>query len=460
MKKLKALLSAMLMLSTVLVFSGCGSDDSSSSISNPMDEGKKQSLTEVAKESGLLTGELSNKNIKWLASWDINPDGTGKKTPADLTLFQEIYGGNIEYYHSEFGQRYSDLGTYISSGEGIDFFYAGDLDAFPSGVLKDQFVSIDDYIDFDSELWKDVKVANDQFIWGGKHYIAVAQATGDNVACIYNRKTIQEAGLEDPAKLYEEGEWDWHAFEDMLEKFVDVDNKHYGIDSWWFEFGLMNTVGVPPVGIEDGKLRSYIDTEEMERVQNWMYELYQKGYIAIGVGDYGWTSRPQYIGEGKLLFYPQGLYALYATKDQWTKQFGEDVFFVPMPKDPNADEYYIPVGIEAYAYVNGGQNPEGVTKFLDCKRFCITNETACEIADSIFIDDYGWTQEMVDMRTEMNRLGAEHPIFDLSRGVSTDCAELLDSYLRNSSRGTPWNETFGEINETVKNYINEVNKNA
>ncbi|MBR4627705.1 MAG: extracellular solute-binding protein [Ruminococcus sp.] len=457
MKKIKAFLSAMLMVSAMFAVTGCGGSDSS--YDNPMDEDKKNSLTKTAEASGLLGGELENKNIKWLSNWDINPDATGKKTPADLVLFQEIYGGNIEYYSCDDNNRYSKLAEYVSSGKGIDFFYAGDFDVFPKFTLKgsDYFAPIDDYIDFDSELWKDAAPANDQLVWGGKHYLAVIQATGDNVACIYNRKTVQEAGLSDPADLYANGEWTWDAFEEMLEKFVDTGNDRYGIDSWFFEFGLMNTIGVPPVGIEDGKLRSYIDTPQMERVQNWIYDLYQKGYIAIGVGDYGWESRPQYIGEGKLLFYPAGLYELYMTRDKWTQKFGEDAAFVPMPKDPKADAHYIPVGMEAYAFVKGGQNPEGVAKYLDCKRFCMINSEAKSIADSIFVDDYGWSQEMVDMREEMNRLGNEHPTFDLSKGVSADCGELLNNALRNTARGKPWNETFAEIEGPVKNYIDEVN---
>ena len=462
MRKIKAVLSAIIVMSSVFAATSCSSGSSSSKYDNPMDENKKKTLTEVARESGLLTGELENKKITWLSDWDINPDSTGKKTPADLALFQEIYGGEIIYEGCTFENRLELLSKSVNSGLGYDFFYAGNLDVFPKFTLKDSsyFVPAEDYIDFDSELWKGAKACNDQLIWGGKHYIAVTQATGDNVACVYNRKTLQEAGLDDPADLYADGEWDWDAFEEMLEKFVDNDNNRYGIDGWFFEFGLMNTIGVPPVGIEDGKLKSNIGTEAMERVQNWMYDMYQKGYIAIGYGDYGWEDKPQYIGEGKLLFYPVGLYEFYKEKDQWQEKFGEDVAFVPMPKDPKADKHYIPVGMEGYAFIKGGSNPEGVAKYLDCKRFCIINDEAREIADSIFIDDYGWTEEMVEMREEMNRLGNENPTFDLSKGVSADCGTLLNDSLRLTARGTPWNETYDSISKQVEKYISEVNESA
>ncbi len=467
MNKTKIFIASLLLTASVFAVTGCGKASDSkgtaqeSKITNPMDQDKIDELNKSAADAGdLLTGELENKTIKWLSDWDINPDGTGKKTPADLQLFQDVYGGKVEYIQCTYAERYDKLAQSVSSGEGIDFFYAGNLDAFPKGVIRGMFAPIDDYIDFDSPLWEDVQEVNDQFMWDGKHYVAAAQTTGDNVAVVYNRKTVQEAGLDDPADLYANGDWTWDTFEGMLESFCDPDNQRYGIDGWWFEFGLMNTIGVPPVGMQDGKLVSNIGDPAMERVQNWMYDLYQNGCIAIGVGDYGWEAKPNYIGEGKLLFYPVGLYEFYTTPDQWKGKFGDDAFFVPMPKDPEADEYYIPSGVEAYAFVKGGQNPEGVAKYLDCKRFTYTNEEAKAVADSIYVDDYGWTQEMVDMRNEMNDLSTENPVIDLSKGVSADCGDLLDSSLRLTTRGTPWNETYDSIAATVETYINEVNNNT
>ena len=54
------------------------------------------------------------------------------------------------------------------------------------------FVPYDNYIDLDSELWADVKDANDAMMWNGGHYMAIVEVTGDNCAIIYNRKTMDE----------------------------------------------------------------------------------------------------------------------------------------------------------------------------------------------------------------------------------------------------------------------------
>ena len=460
MKKTKAFIAAILVASASISATSCGSKDSGKKkYDKDLDTSTRDTIKNLAMEDERLTGELENKTIKWLSTWDINPDGTGKNVPIELAVFQERYGGNIEFYQVDWENRYEKLAECINSGEGIDFFPANDKDAFPKGAVRQMFVPIDDYIDFSSPLWEDVQEFNDNVQWNGSHYMAVVQPTGDNCAVIYNKKTIQEAGLEDPADLYAKDEWTWDAFEDMLNAFVDPASQHYGIDGWWFEFGLMNTTGVPAISLENGMLVNNLGSEGMERAQNFLYDLYSAGNIAIGSGDYGWEAKPSYIAEGKTLFYPCGLYEFYMESKQWKKNFGEDAFFVPMPRDPDADDYYIPVGMDSYVFVKGGSNPEGVAKYLDCKRYTLLSSDVRDIADKQMVTDYGWTQEMVDMKNSMQELAEANPIIDFSTGVSADCGELLDNSLRNSARGTPWNETFDTINSTVDTYINDINEN-
>ncbi|MDE5834578.1 MAG: carbohydrate ABC transporter substrate-binding protein, partial [Ruminococcus sp.] len=118
---------------------------------------------------------------------------------------------------------------------------------------------------------------------------------------------------------------------------------------------------------------------------------------------------------------------------------------------------YIPVGMEAYAFVKGGKNPEGVAKFLECKRFVLEDSETLALADKQMKEDYGWTDEMFDMKESMQTLAEANPVIDLSRGVSADCGELLDNSLRLTARGTAWSETYDSINAVVDKYIDEVN---
>ena len=456
MKKMRIVLSVLLAASIAGGLAGCGGNESSY---KALDSETAQKVAEVAEGDSRLTGELTNKTIHWMANWDINPDGTGKSTPIELELFHDRYGGEIKFHNVDWDSRYDTLANAINGGEGIDFFPASDLDAFPKGAIKNMFVPIDDYIDLTDPLFADMKDTYDRFQWKGKHYVIVNSVSGDNCVVIYNKDTIEENGLKDPAKLFAEGNWNWNTFTELLAQFVDTENNQFGIDGWWFEAGLSCTCGVPYIGIENGKLVNNLKNPAIEKLQDWMYQLGTKGYVAIGVGDYGWEAKPNYIGEGKTLFYPCGAWALY--NDTWKQDFGENAMFVPMPKDPNSDKYYIPCGLDGYMMVKGGKNPEGVAKFAACKRVATTDDRAKEIGREQMVKDYAWRDDMIEMLQKCHDLAAANPYYDFWNAISSDISDILDSNengIRAASKGqTPWNESVGAIYSAIDAYIAEIN---
>ncbi len=466
MKKTKAVIAALLTASMSLTAFGCGGGEETVSVKE-MDSMTREQIASLCATDERLTGELENKTITWLSDWNIESDSTGKTTPIELAMFQERYGGEIKWIQCTYAERYDKLANCINSDEGVDFFYAGNFDAFPKGAIRGMFVPADDYVDFDSEIWADVKEANDSVMWNGQHYMTVVQVTGDNCAVVYNRDTIQELGFEDPAELFKDGEWTWDAFQEMLEAYVDPANNKFGIAGWWFENALSATTGVPNIGLEDGKLVNNLTDPSIERVQNFMYDLNTSNAVAIGVGDFGWTDHPEYIGEGKLLFYPVGLWSLWDGNvdadtglPNWQKTYGENCFFVPMPKDPDADEHYIPASMDSYVFVAGGHNPEGVAKFLDCKRVSLMNDDAIRLGNEQFMADYKWTDEMVEMKSTMDEMALENPVFDFMNGVSTDLASILDSSengVRAAGKGVPWNESLAAIKDAVDTMVEEAN---
>ena len=458
MRKIRFAVASLLIASMSVGMLGCSGGESS--VGKQLESHVASQVQDIAQSDSRLTGDLGeNKTIKWLANWDINPDSTGKSTPIELELFHDRYDGKVEAKVVDWNDRYDALTNAINGDEGIDFFAAGDMDGFPIGAIKDLFVPIDDYIDFTDPLFADMKETMDMFMWQGKHYVIVNSVTGDRCVCIYNKDTIEENGLKDPAKLFEKGEWNWDTFTDMLKQFVDPENKQYGIDGWWFEAGLSASCGVPYVGIKDGKLVNNLKDPAIERVQNWMYKLGSQNCVAIGVGDFGWETHPEYIKEGKTLFYPTGAWDLY--NDAWKEKYGENTMFVPMPKDPNADNYYIQSGIDGYLMVRGGKNPQGVAKFAACKRVAITNEKADQIATEQLYKDYGWREEMVEMLHKCHDIAKAHPYFDFYTAVSSDVTKLLDSNetgIRGASKGKiQWSEIVASTSSALDAYINKYN---
>ena len=81
----------------------CGSDTKDTTPKKDMSTNTREQLAELSKSDERLTGELENKTIKWMSDWDINSDDTGKTTPIELAVFQERYGGQIEFHQTTYG---------------------------------------------------------------------------------------------------------------------------------------------------------------------------------------------------------------------------------------------------------------------------------------------------------------------------------------------------------------------
>ncbi|MGN0585844.1 MAG: extracellular solute-binding protein, partial [Oscillospiraceae bacterium] len=130
--------------------------------------------------------KLENPTVKWLATYDINPD-KGKPKLFALELFETQYGGKIEWIPTTWENRYTDLSTQVLGGTSPDLFPAQEFDTFPSKVIDGMFEPFDDYLDFDSDLWPEgAKKLAEAHVMGGKHYVAPVN-TDSKCLMIYNQ---------------------------------------------------------------------------------------------------------------------------------------------------------------------------------------------------------------------------------------------------------------------------------
>ncbi|MCM1060201.1 MAG: carbohydrate ABC transporter substrate-binding protein [Eubacterium sp.] len=404
-----------------------------------------------------LSGELENKTVKWMSFYDPwHPTGQGNFKPVSMELFEKKFGGIVEYYPTTWENQYNDLANYILGGEGIDFFPAAET--IPGQVINGMTQSCDSYIDWNAPLWSTVKTLNDNFAVGGSHYLMICQAT-EGYVVYYNRKTIEENGFDDPADLYASGDWTMTKFRQMLEEFVDNDSERYGLDGWFIVSPLYLSSGVPSVSLENGKAVSNFENADFERAMTYQYELFRKGLI-LDKSLFGWTPQIQYMGEGKELFYISGLYEIESAPDIWTRTFGEqgDVFFVPIPRDEEADKYYYNAELDCYNLCQGAGNPEGVIKLMECVIASYDDENAQAISDKKHIDDYGWSQEMIDMRNEVRRLTQENPVRDIRDGLTSDLSSLIGDAVGQPILGTDWYSVRESNADAINIQIDEINR--
>lgn len=403
-----------------------------------------------------LEGELENKTIKWLSFYDPwHPTGQGNSKPVSVELFEKKYGGEIEYVPTTWANQFSDLSTAILGGEGIDFFPAAE--AIPKCVVNGMTQSYDQYIDWSNPLWESVKELNDMFAIGGSHYLMTCQAT-EGYVVYYNRKTIEEYGFDDPKELYENGEWTITKFKDMLTAYVDPDNECYGLDGWFNCTPLYLASGVPSISLVDGKAVNNLMDPSLERAMNYQYELNRNGLI-LDKALFNWQTHVEYMAEGKELFYIGGMYEIEQSPDIWTKTLGntEDVFFVPIPRDENADKYYYNAELDCYNLCMGAGNPEGVVRLMECIIASYSDENAQTISDQKHKDDYGWTDEMIEMRNEVRELTKANPVRDIYGGLSTEVSQVISDTITGCLNGNDWYSARDSVIEYVDMSVEEIN---
>ncbi len=419
--------------------------------------GDQQSQAEEIKVKDF---ELENKEITFLGSWTRNP-ANGKNKDVALELFQTKFGGVINDITVPQADRYSRLATLVSTGDSPDFFSAADMDSFPKGAINGMFQNLDNIIDFNDEWWKDVNYLNDKFIFQGKHYVAAISPEID-VLMVYNKSVLAENGLDDPAKLLKEGKWDWTACKKMMTDFCSKSDDHYATDGWWIVKGFSNSTGVPYIGLEDGKIVNNLRNELIDEAQEYLYNI-RKEDMAYPVWDYNWVSNPGNVGLGKTLFYPVGYWALTEVETEYgLSKYGkiEDVGFVPIPKCPSADAHYIPARITGYMMCSGAKNPEGFAAYLYCEVAAANSEEAEQITKDQYFNEYGWTDEMWEMRNTIFELVRKNPVFDFYTGISDLMTDALDNPSKEAyhQNNTSWTKTREEIYNSVQSEVDTANK--
>ncbi|MDE6133621.1 MAG: hypothetical protein K2G04_09670, partial [Oscillospiraceae bacterium] len=83
--------------------------------------------------SQLKDVELENKEIKWLAHYDLNPSTNGASKKVELELLERKYGGYVTWIPTTWENRYNDLSTNVLGGTGVDL-YASDTGNLPKGI--------------------------------------------------------------------------------------------------------------------------------------------------------------------------------------------------------------------------------------------------------------------------------------------------------------------------------------
>ena len=138
----------------------------------------KNSMPDVSEPESTATAESTapaadphDAEITWLADYDLNDPGYER--PAALAIYEDIYGGRINYVQTTPDNKLSKLAEMINAGEEVDMFPYED-GTFPEGVCRDLFQPLDPYYDqlgMNEGIWDDMSEVIDMFAYKGEHYV-------------------------------------------------------------------------------------------------------------------------------------------------------------------------------------------------------------------------------------------------------------------------------------------------
>lgn len=431
-KRIFAGLAAVLMAAVTLT--AC-SGDSDKSVSDTSAESTAEG-TDISADASVSTddSDTESKTIKWLSYYDVNPSGNDSRSIA-LTLFEDVYGGKVEWISTTNDTKYDDLANMILSGDPVDMF-PYEPDAVPNGVSQNQYQPLDDYIDLDDELWADVKDLADKMKYNDAHYV-IPYSIDDPICLIYSRKMMKSEGFEDPYELYKKGEWNWDVFMDMMKTFVDNsgESTRYGC-AGWIEKALMQSSGQTIVNYDGKKFTNNIMSPEIEKAEAVLEEI-----CDLDLYSSSWYS---YFPVDNVLFYGMAPWALAESNGM---NPDSDIFLVPFPNMPGSDEYYLSCSYDAKMLVAGSDKGEAVAEYIKCERLAATEEQYVnarkEKALKPEVNSDGektkfLTEEQWDAWQSMLDPKNITPVFDYGFGMGPEMTEETYDY---STRGAMLNLT-------------------
>lgn len=431
--KAKSLISGILCAALVLGMTGCddsvpaasgaGSTDgvagttSATTTTNTLDDdiNNPVDITDFVEEK-----TLENPNLVYYSHYDARVAGDIKP---GVKLFEETYGGKIDYLQCTWEEWQDRLGALISSGDSPDLVDKSDT-SFPMLMNKNMYEDLTGYIDLTQPQWAGMEELIESYSWQGKHYYYPFTVNALPNCLIYNKTVFEDNGVDDPKDLYDKGEWTWDSFQNCMRQFMDnVDGALGGV------YGLLGTniiitTGVPLIGTD---LSNNINTPEVERAALFLDGL-RREKLAVR-GDGMWSNETAPLAKGEVGFLGVGQWKItdYCKLKNNTDEFG----FVPYPRDPSADKYYYGSTNFGYMVPKGSQNIEGAAAFIDIMRQCNTDPDLREVQRESIMNDKKYSDEQYEFLTSFEEIEKFDMVLDIYAGVSTNLATVVDEMMTN-----------------------------
>ena len=430
MAKLKRIMSAVLAATTIVSLTACSAGDN---VSVPGDNNNSSTATTIDDEIenpvnvddiSIDAGEkVEPAALQYLGCYDITTAGDVK--PA-YKYFQENYGCTIECTIVSSLQIQEKLSTAITSGESPDLVdYAENT--FPLLMSKNMYTPLDDYMDLSAPQWSGLEQYINKYKWNGKNYYYPWSYDISPYFLIYNRALFEELSIPDPKELYDEGNWTWDTFKDCMQKFVDSEDGRTGLYGY-AATSFIDSTGTPLISIgSDGLLQCNLVNANVERAANYMQDLKKEGLAKFATDYIDVSEEP--ITAGLSAFQAMGGWIITNYSRKMAKDDALDIFFVPFPRDPNADKYYYSMSTFGYLVPAGSKYAQQASVFINCCRLSVTDKDLKATTKESIMKNKKYTDEQYEFLMEFKEVQKFDAVVDEPFGLDENSGTLIKNML-------------------------------
>lgn len=364
---------------------------------------------------------LADPNLTYYGFYDARVAGDIKP---GVKLFEETYGGQIDYLQCTWSEHMDKLQTLIASGDSPDLVDKVDL-TFPNLISKNVYEDLSDYIDLSQAHWAGYDSLVEQYTYDGKqcYYPFTANALPD--CLIYNKTKFETLGLDDPKEMYDNGNWTWDTFKDTMIRFMDSDPDAIGGVYGLISQDIVVTTGTPVIGMENGTIVNNINSADVERATNFLMEIRKEGLAVRGEGM--WSNESAPLATGKVAFLGVGQWKI----TDFCKDYDDEFGFVPYPRDPSADSYYYNTSSFGYMVPKGSDNIEGAAAFIDIMRQCGTDPELKAVVKESIMNDKQYSEEQYEFLTSFEQIDNFDMVVNQYAGISSELTTVLDEMMTN-----------------------------
>ena len=363
-------LCILMVLSTAACNKNNGEDSSKGSTQSDSSGEKTAELELFKVESGLELPKivLADKEIHYLGT-DLpqfrSPEDRNNQSAEGVVydFLDKYYGGKIVTEIVPPSDVYTILASKIMSGDSPDV--VGAMGGFPTLPLQDMIEPVDGMLNFDLNILKNLKTPYDQYVLGGKHYY-LPWVSDVLSLCFYNKSIFEENEMPTPKELYKQGKWDWDAFKDAAIKLTVDEDGDGKPERWgtqlciWHDARWAFSTGKNIVKIDGDNIESNLNDPDLERAFTYLADLTITNKVADPNRDFN---------HGKEMF-DNGKAAMYLAPDYFSGEAfpelrkAKKLEWVPYPKDPKADKYYVAGESIGFYMPKGADNKDGVRAFI------------------------------------------------------------------------------------------------